>query len=156
MKRTVSLIAWAMLPILSLSTAHTAMAQEEICTRSTARQAANAGDYQTLCDCGVVTRGFLTVLQRRGDFGETLQNTSELCPALAGLLSDVPTASADDEDGYENDIGDTGFGGAGGNGGGNDDADDGGSVGSSDDGGNDGGNDGGDDGEEEGVCSVDC
>lgn len=104
MKKTVSMIALATLPFLSLSAAQTAIAQEQICSRSTAREAASAQDYQTLCDCGVVTRGFLNVLQQRSDFADTLQNTSALCPGLASLLSDLPTASTDGGSDYDNDI----------------------------------------------------
>ncbi|WP_170581734.1 hypothetical protein [Ruegeria arenilitoris] len=149
--------AWVVAPFLGVAAASAAMAEPQVCNANTARIAANDGDYATLCGCSQVTPSFLSHLQQRADFGSVLANTSQQCPGLANLLSDLPTGSisnANSFDGRENDpsgfqpassTGPSAGGGSGsgggnggpGNGGGNDDPGDGGS----DDPGNGGGND---------------
>lgn len=149
--------AWVVAPFLGVATASAAMAEPQVCNANTARIAANTGDYAALCGCSQVTPSFLSHLQQRADFGSVIANTSQQCPGLANLLSDLPTGSisnANSFDGRENDpsgfqpassTGPSASGGSGsgggnsgpGNGGGNDDPGDGGS----DDPGNGGGND---------------
>ncbi|WP_170460345.1 hypothetical protein [Ruegeria arenilitoris] len=149
--------AWVVAPFLGVAAASAAMAEPQVCNANTARIAANNGDYAALCGCSQVTPSFLSHLQQRADFGSVLANTSQQCPGLANLLSDLPTGSisnANSFDGRENDpsgfqpassTGPSAGGGSGsgggnsgpGNGGGNDDPGDGGS----DDPGNGGGND---------------
>lgn len=149
--------AWVVAPFLGVAAASAAMAEPQVCNANTARIAANNGDYAALCGCSQVTPSFLSHLQTRADFGSVLANTSQQCPGLANLLSDLPTGSisnANSFDGRENDpsgfqpassTGPSAGGGSGsgggnsgpGNGGGNDDPGDGGS----DDPGNGGGND---------------
>ncbi|WP_170340017.1 hypothetical protein [Ruegeria arenilitoris] len=147
--------AWVVAPLLGVAAASAAIAEPQVCNANTARVAANNGDYAALCGCSQVTPSFLSHLQQRADFGSVLANTSQQCPGLANLLSDLPTGSisnANSFDGRENDpsgfqpassTGPAAGGGSGsgggnsgpGNGGGNDDPGDGGS----DDPGNGGG-----------------
>lgn len=61
------------------------------CTAKTARQ--SGASAQVLCGCSSVTTGMLRYIQRRSDFDSILASVSAECPALADLLTDVPTAS---------------------------------------------------------------
>ncbi|WP_196223457.1 hypothetical protein, partial [Roseibium sp. RKSG952] len=88
-------------PFLGLTAAGSAMAQPEVCDARTARIAANAGDYAAMCECTHVTPSFLKRLQKRSDFETTLLNTGQMCPGLAGLLSDLPTASINSPSSFE-------------------------------------------------------
>ncbi|MES0824119.1 hypothetical protein [Ruegeria sp. SCP11] len=80
-------------PLLTVMAASNAAAAPEVCNWKTARDAANRGDYQAMCDCQQVTPSFLERLQSRSDFATTLRNTSAQCPGLAALLTDQPTGS---------------------------------------------------------------
>lgn len=98
--------AWVVAPFLGVAAASAAMAEPQVCNANTARIAANDGDYASLCGCSQVTPSFLSHLQQRSDFGSVLANTSQQCPGLANLLSDLPTGSisnANSFDGREND-----------------------------------------------------
>ncbi|WP_170357152.1 hypothetical protein [Ruegeria arenilitoris] len=98
--------AWVVAPFLGVAAASAAMAEPQVCNANTARIAANNGDYAALCGCSQVTPSFLSHLQQRADFGSVLANTSQQCPGLANLLSDLPTGSisnANSFDGREND-----------------------------------------------------
>ncbi|RBW60118.1 hypothetical protein, partial [Ruegeria sp. A3M17] len=90
-KSSVSLLVVS--PFVGALMVTTAHAAPEVCNGRTARIAANAGDYQTLCDCKQVTPSFLERLQRRSDFESTLAVTGQQCPGLAALLTDFSTAS---------------------------------------------------------------
>ena len=91
--KRVVMAAWVAAPIFGVLAAGSAAAAPEVCNWKTARDAANSGDYTTMCDCTHVTPSFLQRLQNRSDFSTTLQNTGAMCPGLASLLTDVPTAS---------------------------------------------------------------
>ncbi len=80
-------------PFIGVMATGAAIAEPQTCTVNTARVAANEGDFDTLCGCSHVTRGFVSHLQNRSDFASILQNTSAQCPGLTQLLSDLPTAS---------------------------------------------------------------
>lgn len=98
---------WVAVPIIGLLTAGTALAQPEVCDARTARMAANAGDFATICACTHVTPSFLARLQNRSDFDRTLGFTAEQCPGLAALLSEIPTAAllaSDSSDGRNEDV----------------------------------------------------
>lgn len=90
-KRTLGALVAA--PVFGLLLTSSVAAAPEVCNGRTARALANAGDYTGLCDCAQVTPSFLRQLQRRSDFETTLSVTSAQCPALATLLTDLPTAS---------------------------------------------------------------
>ncbi len=89
----VGLAALVAAPFIGVMATGAAIAEPQTCTVNTARVAANEGDFDTLCGCSQVTRGFVSHLQKRSDFASILQNTSAQCPGLAQLLSDLPTAS---------------------------------------------------------------
>lgn len=80
---------------LLASSGATLAASEKQCTVRTARQAASPLE---LCECTTVTRGMVNHIQRSRDFGAILAETSEACPPLAAILSDLPTAAIDDSD----------------------------------------------------------
>ncbi|WP_139280771.1 hypothetical protein [Shimia gijangensis] len=112
------------------------------CTASTARQIESPAE---LCACDIVTKRMIRYVQRRSDFADILSETSEMCPQVAAVLSDLPTATIDDSSGYQmggfGDASDTGDNGGGGNG--NSGNTNGGSGGSNGNGGNtSGGNQG--------------
>ncbi len=89
----VGLAALVAAPFIGVMATGAAIAEPQTCTVNTARVAANEGDFDTLCSCSQVTRGFVSHLQNRSDFASILQNTSAQCPGLTQLLSDLPTAS---------------------------------------------------------------
>ncbi len=89
----VGLAALVAAPFIGVMATGAAIAEPQTCTVNTARVAANEGDFDTLCGCSHVTRGFVSHLQTRSDFASILQNTSAQCPGLTQLLSDLPTAS---------------------------------------------------------------
>ncbi len=89
----VGMAALVAAPFIGLIATGAAMAESQVCTVNTARVAANNGDYDTLCECSQVTRGFVSYLQKRSDFDTILQNTSTQCLGLAELLTDLPTAT---------------------------------------------------------------
>ncbi len=91
---TVTAIFVASASLLASSGA-TFAASEKQCTVRTARQAASPLE---LCECTTVTRGMVNHIQRSRDFGAILAETSEACPPLAAILSDLPTAAIDDGD----------------------------------------------------------
>lgn len=88
-------------PFIGLMASSSAMAETRVCNANTARTAANNADYSTLCGCAQITPSFITHLQNRSDFGSILTGTSQQCPGLANLLSDVPTASISNATNFE-------------------------------------------------------
>lgn len=72
-------------------------APETQCTAKTARQVSSPSE---LCSCTTITTGMIRYIQRSRDFADILAETSQLCPQLAAILSDIPTAAID-EDGDE-------------------------------------------------------
>lgn len=97
----VGMAALVAAPFIGFMTPGAAIAEPQVCSVNTARSAANEGDFDTLCGCSHVTRGFVTHLQKRSDFDSILQNTSAQCPGLTQLLSDLPTASIASSNGGE-------------------------------------------------------
>ncbi|WP_052265244.1 hypothetical protein [Ruegeria sp. ANG-R] len=99
--KRVGLAAFVAAPFIGFMATGVAAAEPQICTVNTARLAANEGDFDTLCGCSHVTRGFVTHLQKRSDFDSILQNTASQCPGLTQLLTDLPTASIASTNGGE-------------------------------------------------------
>ena len=75
LKSTVSALVAS--PFIGAIFVTSSFAAADVCNARTARIAANAGDYQTLCDCTHVTPSFLKRLQTRSDFESTLAFTGE-------------------------------------------------------------------------------
>ena len=67
---------------------------EKRCTTRTARQASSPLE---LCGCTTVTTGMVSYIQRSRDFSDILLETSRVCPPLAAILSDLPTAAIGDD-----------------------------------------------------------
>lgn len=78
---------------LSFATAGLAEAQEKTrCTVNMAMSALASEDKTAICDCEVVTIGFVRYLQGRSDISEILGETAGLCSDLAVVLSETPVA----------------------------------------------------------------
>ena len=63
------------------------------CTVNTAMSVIQSGDFGGLCDCDVVTLGFVRYLQMRSDIGDILDQTAGQCADLAVVLSETPVAA---------------------------------------------------------------
>jgi hypothetical protein len=62
------------------------------CTVNKAMSIIQSGDMGGLCDCDVVTLGFVRYLQTRSDLGDILDQTAGQCADLAVVLSETPVA----------------------------------------------------------------
>ncbi|WP_193746469.1 hypothetical protein [Ruegeria sp. ANG-R] len=78
--------AIAILPFISANPAQAS----DMCTVKTAKESVSSS---VLCGCGTVSSLMLKYIQRRADFEEILERTSNDCPAFAAVLTDLPTAS---------------------------------------------------------------
>jgi len=63
------------------------------CTVNSAMSLVQSGDVGDLCDCDVVTLGFVRYLQTRSDIGDILDQTAGQCADLAVVLSETPVAA---------------------------------------------------------------
>jgi hypothetical protein len=110
--------------------------------RCTANMVSSMSSVADFCSCGIVTTGTIRAIQQRPDFPDILAATNTSCPALAAVLSDLPTqATQRRENDSENDQhgkGPEGLSGA---------ADGSGGTSGGDTGGDTGGDDGRDDGD---------
>ncbi len=72
--------------------------------RCTANMVSSMDSLDDFCSCGIVTTGTIRAIQQRSDFPEILAGTNARCPALAAVLSDLPTqATVRSENSSEND-----------------------------------------------------
>lgn len=63
------------------------------CTVNSAMSVIQSGDFGGLCECDVVTLGFVRYLQTRSDIGDILDQTAGQCADLAVVLSETPVAA---------------------------------------------------------------
>lgn len=101
--------AIATLPLISANAAQAS----DMCTAKTAKESVSSS---VLCGCGTVSTLMLKYIQRRSDFEEILERTSNDCPGFAAVLTDLPTASLNARerrsgDGHADESRDDGFGG---------------------------------------------
>lgn len=71
----------------------TAQSFPDRCTVDYASTVLSNGAAENLCECRIVTRGFIRHLQRHPDFIDNLTMYEDRCPGLAVVLSDTPTAT---------------------------------------------------------------
>ncbi|SIN96250.1 hypothetical protein [Vannielia litorea] len=62
--------------------------------KCTAFSAVGMSSAPEICGCTVVTQGFLRSVSRKDNFGTLLGAMEQSCPALAQLVTDLPTAAA--------------------------------------------------------------
>ena len=83
----------ASLLLPGMATAESFVVDEPLrCTVNTAIGALRSGSVGDLCDCDVLTEGFVQYVQERQDVGDILQQVSSQCAGLALVISETPVA----------------------------------------------------------------
>ncbi len=82
--------------VLAFPMPPTAVDAAQLCDRDFALQTLSSGNLETFCACETISTALIRAVQRSDDFADVLSITSNKCPAIETILSEVTTASVSD------------------------------------------------------------